>query len=160
MKKITFTSSIEVYSNNSELKEEDSTLLQVAREAVADAYAPYSQFKVGAAVLLENGKTVIGNNQENAAYPLCLCAERVALFAAASQYPNVAVKALAISAKSHNQTLDKPVAPCGSCSQAIYESEFRGKTAIRLIIQGETGEIYCLDTVKDILPLTFNADFL
>jgi len=160
MKKITFTSSIEVYSKTSELKDDDASLLQVAREAVAHAYAPYSQFKVGAAVLLENGLTIPGNNQENAAFPLCLCAERVALFAAASQYPNVTVKAIAISAKSHNQTLDRPVTPCGSCRQAIYESEFRGKSPIRLILQGETGEIYCIDSVKDILPLTFNADFL
>jgi len=160
MKKITFNTSIEVYSNNSELKETDASLLKEAKEAVNHAYAPYSQFKVGAAVLLENGTTVIGNNQENAAYPLCLCAERVALFAAASQYPDVPVKAIAISAKSQNKKLNTPVAPCGSCRQAIYESEFRGKSPIRLIIQGETGDIYCMDTIKDLLPLTFNADFL
>lgn len=160
MKKVTFTTSIEVYSNVSELTETEATLLTVAKNAVEHAYAPYSKFKVGAAVLLENGETVHGNNQENAAYPLCLCAERVALFAAASLYPNVPVKAIAISAKSQNQELDKPVTPCGSCRQAIYESEFKGNNDIRIVMQGETGDIYCANTVKDLLPFTFNADFL
>lgn len=157
---MTFTTSIEVYSNVSELIETEASLLTVAKNAVEHAYAPYSKFKVGAAVLLENGETVHGNNQENAAYPLCLCAERVALFAAASLYPNVPVKTIAISAKSQNQVLDKPVTPCGSCRQAIYESEFRCKNDIRIVIQGETGDIYCVNTIKDLLPLTFNADFL
>ncbi len=160
MKKLTFNTSIEVYSDVSELNETDASLLLAAKEAVEKAYAPYSKFKVGAAVLLENGKTILGSNQENAAYPLCLCAERVALFSAATQFPNIAVKAIAISAQSHNKQLSIPVPPCGSCRQAIYESEYRGKSPVRLIIQGEIGEIYCLDTIKDLLPLTFNADFL
>lgn len=109
---------------------------------------------------LRNGKVIIGSNQENAAFPVTLCAERVAIFAAASQYPDEAIEALAITAKSGNHVVNKPVTPCGSCRQVIHESEYRFKQPIRVILHGETGEVYVLESIKDILPLTFDAHFL
>ncbi len=160
MKKLSLTSTVEVYSSIEELSDQDAELLAQAKKAIDNAYAPYSKFKVGAALRLANGEVFLGNNQENAAYPLCLCAERVALFYAASKHPDVPVKALAISAKSGSKPLTDPVTPCGSCRQTIFESEFRNQTPIRLIMQGETGDIYCMNSIREILPLTFTADFL
>ena len=160
MKRISLESTMEVYASVDELSPQDANLLKRAKEAVSDAYAPYSNFRVGAALRLKNDKIFIGNNQENAAYPICLCAERVALFAAASVYPKEPVVSLAVTASSASKLLTDPVTPCGSCRQSISETEFRFKTPIRLIMQGETGEIYIMDSIKGLLPLTFNAEFL
>ena len=160
MKRISLESTMEVYASVDELSPQDANLLKRAKEAVSDAYAPYSNFRVGAALRLKNDKIFIGNNQENAAYPICLCAERVALFAAASVYPKEPVVSLAVTASSASKLLTDPVTPCGSCRQSISETEFRFKTPIRLIMQGETGEIYIMNSIKGLLPLTFNAEFL
>ena len=154
MKKATFTITYATYNTIEELTTFDKELLLGAKEILKTAYAPYSKFNVGCALRLANGTIVTGNNQENASYPLGLCAERVAIFAAGSQYPNQAIEALAISIKSELQLIDYPICPCGGCRQVIAESEFRHGNDIRLIVQGEKGMIYIFNSVKDILPFT------
>lgn len=138
----------------------EAALLNLATVSLKNAYAPYSNFHVGAAILLANGKMIGGSNQENAAYPMCLCAERVALSAVASQYPNEVIKTMAITVKAPNQIIGKPAMPCGSCRQALFEKEYQQKQAIRLVIRGEEGSIFCFKSVKDILPFSFDASFL
>ncbi|MGH1334782.1 MAG: cytidine deaminase [Aureispira sp.] len=160
MKKITLQTEIQEAANTSELTATDAQLLAEAKQAAEVAYAPYSNFKVGAAALLANGKIVRGCNQENAAYPVTLCGERVALFSAAAQYPDTPVLAVAITIKSANGDIDRPVPPCGSCRQVIFENEMRHQQAIRLILQGDSGSIYCIESVKDILPLVFDSSYL
>ncbi|QWX85726.1 cytidine deaminase [Cellulophaga sp. HaHaR_3_176] len=131
-----------------------------AVEARKNAYAPYSNFQVGAAVLLENGEVVIGSNQENAAYPSGLCAERVAIYHASAKYPNVIIKAVAISATSKNYVVDSPAAPCGNCRQSMIEYEQKQKLPIKILLMGEKGEVLKIDSLLDILPLAFNSSFL
>lgn len=160
MKELDIKIRVEVYETAEELSKADQLLLEKANEAVERAYAPYSDFNVGAALLLNNGEIVLGSNQENAAYPLALCAERVAIFAAATSYPDQAIESIAIRVKNRNKVLEEPVSPCGSCRQVMLESEFRHKQAMRILLQGEKGSIYLLKSVKDLLPLLFNADFL
>src|SRR6188508_1372094 len=125
MKNVEIVCRLTEFETSNQLNAEDQKLLGKARETVQNAYAPYSNFYVGAAVLLDNGVTVIGNNQENASYPLGLCAERVAIFAASAQYPGIAIKSIAITARSNQFVIDKPIAPCGACRQAIAEYEHR-----------------------------------
>jgi len=155
-KKISFTHSFNVYDSEKELNDTDKNLLLAAKEALKKAYAPYSEFYVGAAVLLANGVTVTGNNQENAAYPSGLCAERVAIFHASSQYPDQKIIAIAVSAKTNHRVLDKPISPCGACRQSISEYEGKFNSDIRLIMGGETGEVYVSDSAANLLPLTFS----
>lgn len=135
-------------------------MLQTAKEALKSAYAPYSNFFVGAAVLLENGEVIIGNNQENAAYPSGLCAERVAIFHAGAKYPGVAIKTIAISCKAQNQVINDPVSPCGACRQAIAEYETRYESPIRLVMSGEGGKVYAANSIEALLPLMFNRKYL
>lgn len=149
---------IEVASLN-ELTSEDSFLVAKAREATNNAWAPYSGFHVGAAVLLENGEVVIGNNQENAAYPSGLCAERVALFAANATYPDAAVVAIAISARNKNGLAREAVKPCGSCRQAILETEIRFDKPIHLILDGAES-INIIEGIRQLLPLSFGRSDL
>jgi cytidine deaminase len=149
-----------VYASISELAEQDRRLLELAHQSVEDAYAPYSNFRVGAAVLLANGKQIGGSNQENAAYPVCICAERVALSAAASQYPREAVTAIAVTAKSQRIRIVEPISPCGTCRQFMCEVEQKHQQDIKVILQGEDGPLYVLDTVRALLPLSFNGSFL
>jgi cytidine deaminase len=160
MKKINIAVSYLEYDGLDELIEEDRQLLEKARGAIKSAYAPYSAYHVGAAVLLENGKVFTGNNQENVAYPSGTCAERVALFYASSQYPDVPVKAIAISAKAKGFTVHSPVTPCGSCRQVMAESEGRFKNKLKLIMRGENGKINVVSGVGNLLPLMFKADEL
>ena len=157
-KKITIT--YEEFENVSELKKEDQELLNKAVEASANAYAPYSNYNVGAAVLLGNGKIITGNNQENSAYPSGLCAERVALFYASSQFPEEEILTIAITAKAKKFSIDIPVAPCGACRQVMAEYETRQKNNIRLLLMSETGKIQIINSIKDVLPLMFFADEL
>ena len=138
----------------------EEALLNLATSSLKNAYAPYSNFQVGAAILLTNGKMLGGSNQENAAYPMCLCAERVALSAVASQYPNEVIKTMAITVKAPNQIVNQPAMPCGACRQALCEKEYQQKQAIRLVIRGEIGSIFCFKSAKDILPFSFDASFL
>ncbi|MBN2261867.1 MAG: cytidine deaminase [Prolixibacteraceae bacterium] len=142
-----------------ELNNEDAYLVAKAREVANSAWAPYSNFLVGAAVELSNGKIITGNNQENAAYPSGLCAERVALFAANANYPNSPVKTIAISAFNKNGQVVEPVKPCGSCRQAILESEIRFEKPIRLILDGKK-HIYIVDGISNLLPLSFGKNDL
>ena len=157
-KKITFELSI--YHSEKELSSEDASLLQFAIKARKKAYAPYSNFQVGAAVLLANGEVVLGNNQENASYPSGLCAERVAIFHAGANYPGEIIRAIAISATSNDYEVKEPAGPCGNCRQAIAEYEYKQKSPISILMQGESGPIYKCDAINDILPLSFNNSFL
>jgi cytidine deaminase len=143
-----------------QLSEEDRQLLALAKDSLKNAHAPYSNFRVGAAALLENGVMLGGSNQENAAYPMCLCAERVALSTVASQQPNVLIKSMAITVKAANQLVTKPAMPCGSCRQALCEAENKQGQAIRIIVRGEIGMIRIFNSAKDILPFSFDASYL
>ncbi len=160
MKKLKVEISYLEYETAEELAAEDLALVNAARNAAIDAYAPYSGFHVGAAVLLENGITVTGNNQENAAYPSGLCAERVALFSAASQHPNVAIKALAITARSNEFLMNTPVTPCGACRQVMSEYETHQKKPFRIILSGQEGKVLVLDKVGSVLPFVFDGSVL
>ena len=142
-----------------ELTNDDAFLLAKAREASNNAWAPYSGFHVGAAILLENGEIILGNNQENAAYPSGLCAERVALFAANANFPDEAVEAIAISASNKNGLVANAVKPCGACRQALLESEIRFEKPIRLLLDGAE-QIFLLNGIKNLLPLSFGKDDL
>ena len=143
------------YQNIAELPENDQMLLLKARGIVSKAYAPYSGFHVGAAVLLENGEILTGNNQENSAYPSGLCAERVALFYANANYPDQVVKAIAVTAEKDGLLVNESVKPCGSCRQALAESEVRYGTPIRIILDGKDS-ILVLQGIESLLPLSFS----
>ncbi|MGC1517109.1 MAG: cytidine deaminase [Maribacter sp.] len=158
--KQTISFDIHIYSTLEELKDEDRTLMQSAVQARKKAYAPYSNFNVGAAIVLENGEIVQGNNQENASYPSGLCAERVAVFYAGAQFPGVKMKAIAISASSSQHEVTEPAAPCGNCRQSISEYEFKQGTPIKLLLMGETGKIIACGSLADLLPLGFNSSYL
>ncbi|WP_282162616.1 cytidine deaminase [Ulvibacterium marinum] len=151
---------LQVFNSLNELSQERKELIKKAVEARKNAYAPYSNFQVGAAVLLNNGKVVIGNNQENASFPSGLCAERVAVFQAGAKYPGETIRSIAISAASKRHTVDKPVAPCGNCRQSISEYEVRQKSPIELFLMGEVGQIIRCASIADILPLAFDTSFL
>jgi cytidine deaminase len=147
------------YESEKELEEADRELVNMAKQASDNAYSPYSKFSVGAAVLLENGKIIQGNNQENAAYPSGLCAERVALFFANSNFPNLKVLAIAIVAKSENSFTKMPVTPCGSCRQVISESQNRFKFPIKLILYG-TKKLIIIEDASTLLPISFGDESL
>jgi cytidine deaminase len=142
-----------------ELEPEIQVLISKAKEQIENAYAPYSGFHVGAAVLLQNGALFVGSNQENAAYPSGLCAERVALFYANAQFPGVPVKALAVAAFTNNEFLAEPVTPCGACRQVILESETRFENSIDIYLYG-TNYVYHIANAHDLLPLSFVKDSL
>lgn len=144
----------------SELDATECNLLKRASEACEKAYAPYSSFYVGAAVLLENGEIVCGSNQENAAYPSGLCAERVAMFAAASQYPGTPFIAIAITAKSKKFSVNFPVSPCGACRQVMTEYENQSHKPIKVILKGESGKIILIKNISALLPLAFNSSHI
>ncbi|WKB80237.1 cytidine deaminase [Cellulophaga lytica] len=160
MKKHTLSFDMSVYDSINELPETDKKIMLKAVEARNNAYAPYSSFFVGAAVLLENGKIVLGNNQENAAYPSGLCAERVAIYQAAAIYPNVKICSVAISATSKNYKVLEPAAPCGNCRQSMIEYEQKQKEPITLLLMGEEGSVVKCNSISDILPLAFSNSFL
>ncbi|MDX8340708.1 cytidine deaminase [Draconibacterium sp. IB214405] len=137
-----------------ELPDADQKLVLAAREASKNAYAPYSKFHVGAALLLENGEVITGSNQENADFTDGLCAERVALFYANSTYPDVAVKAIAVTAKNAHGLLEFPAQPCGSCRQVLVETEVRYNKHIRVILDGRK-HIQVLEGADNLLPFAF-----
>ncbi len=149
---------VSVYSFN-ELSESQQLLVEKAKMQLENAYAPYSGFQVGAAVELANSVVFAGNNQENSAYPSGLCAERVALFYANAQYPQIRVKAIAIAAFTNGAFLKSPVTPCGSCRQVMLESETRFDSDIEVILYG-TDEIFVIQNVKQLLPLCFEKSSL
>jgi len=160
MKQIKITSSATVYNNLNELSAKDQTLINKAIEARRNAYAPYSKFHVGAALLLDNGEIVLGNNQENAAYPSGMCAERVAIWQAGSLFPGVKIKKLAISASSTITKVDKPIGPCGACRQTLSEYEINQKEPFPVIFMGEVGEIVKTPSLLSLLPFSFDSSYL
>lgn len=143
-----------------ELQTADREVVDAARAATANSYAVYSNFNVGAAVRLSNGTIVSGSNQENAAYPSGLCAERTTLFWANSQYPNEAVETLAIAARTAQGELEMPIPPCGACRQVILETEKRFGNTIRIILYGAKQCYIIEDGIKALLPLSFDSAFL
>ncbi len=158
--KLSIVTEFDVYPSEKDLSKKDAELLAEARKILKNAYAPYSNFHVGAAILLENGKIVTGNNQENAAYPSGLCAERVAIFYAGAHYPNVGVNTIAISVKSKSVVINEPLSPCGGCRQAIAEYENKFGKNIRIIMSGEKGKIYIAKSIESLLPLMFSKKYL
>ncbi len=147
------------YNDVKELVEEEQKLILAARQASENAYAPYSNFHVGSAVLLVNGEVITGNNQENSAFTAGLCAERVALFYANANFPGVAVKTLAVTAKNSIGLVPEPVKPCGSCRQVIVETEVRFKKPIRIILDGRN-KIQVFEGIDNLLPFAFKPDSL
>jgi cytidine deaminase len=160
MKEINVTSKITVFENIQELPEIEKNLMLKAIEVRKNAYAPYSNFKVGAAILLDNGETVVGSNQENAAYPSGLCAERVAIFYAGATYPEATILKIAITAASENQKTITPIPPCGACRQSIAEYEIRQDSSIEIWFMGETGAIHQSASLKNLLPFMFDNKLL
>ena len=160
MRKKQFICPYEVYDSMEELPQPDAELMRRAHEAARSAYAPYSQFHVGAAVRLANGAIVLGNNVENAAYPSGLCAERVAMFSAMAQYPGVPFEALAVTAYSDIKPIDEPVAPCGACRQVMVEVEQVSKRPLRVLCQGDTGAVMVFDGIESLMPFIFLDKFL
>lgn len=160
MKNVEIVCRLTEYESQDNLNEEESRLIAEAKSIMIDAYAPYSHFQVGAAVLLENGIIIKGNNQENASYPIGLCAERVALFSAGANFPGIAIKSIAIAARSEKFHVDKPVSPCGACRQAIAEYEQRYKKNIRILMTGETGKILSSESIQNLLPFQFKGEEL
>ena len=159
MKEMVINTVVKVCSYD-ELTPLDREIVDAARAATANSYAVYSGFNVGAAVRLSNGIVVSGTNQENAAYPSGMCAERTTLFWANSQYPDKPVEVLAIAARTADGELERPITPCGACRQVILETEKRFNTPVRIILYG-TKECYLIDGgVKALLPLSFDAGFL
>jgi len=147
---------IDVYNHLDELEAEEQHLVIKAKEIAKKAYAPHSKFYVGAAVLLENGEIVTGNNQENVAYPSGICAERTAIFYANAQYPEQAIKTLAVAVFTNGKYAEQAVTPCGSCRQVMLEAENKSHQPMRVIMVGEK-QIYVSHSVKDLLPLSFDS---
>ena len=151
---------IQVFNSRSDLSKPIADLVDVAAKALNDAYAPYSNFYVGAAVLLEDGTVVKGSNFENASYPLCLCAERVALGSVHSQYPGAVVKSIAVTAKNPKQAVIEPVAPCGACRQVLLEYEQKQGSPLQVIMFGESGKVVICESSEQLLPMAFGHKFL
>jgi cytidine deaminase len=151
---------IEEFNSPEELTADDRELLNCAIKASDSSYSPYSHFRVGAAVRLANGELMSASNQENAAYPSGLCAERVVLFYAQAKYPDIAAEAIAVYAKSDDFMLDAPVTPCGACRQVLAEHENRHGNKIRVIMGGANGFVQITDGIESLLPLMFQLDQL
>lgn len=160
MKEITITTQFSVFDSVQELPTDIQDLMQQAVATRKNAYAPYSLFRVGVALVLDNGKIVLGSNQENAAYPSGLCAERVAIFQAGAIYPEAKILKMAITAASDNNKTTTPIPPCGSCRQSIAEYEIKQNTPIEIYFMGEIGAIYKSASLKNLLPFMFDKNFL
>lgn len=160
MEEIRRESIVKKYNSVEELSASDRELLLQAKEAVGTSYAPYSRFHVGCALILENGIVIKGSNQENIAYPSGLCAERVAIFHAGAAYPDVPVVTVAVTAKAQNYELKEPVMSCGACLQSMSEFELKFNRPIRVILQGETGDIYVAEGLRTFMPFMFWVDEL
>ena len=145
-----------VFANKNELLDNDKSLIDKAKEISEIAYCPYSEFRVGAAVLLDNGEIFTANNQENAAYPQGLCAERIALFYAMAQCPNQKIKSIAIYGNPKHFELTHFISPCGGCRQVMQEYEQRGGEKIRILLSGNAGEVLLVDGIENLLPFQFS----
>lgn len=148
------------YTSVNELSDDDRALLEEAKKSVATSYAPYSKFHVGCALRLNNGVIIKGSNQENIAYPSGLCAERVAIFSAGATYPDQPVQAMAITVKAEDFEVKEPIMSCGACLQSMSEFELKFKQPMRIILQGETGDIYVAEGLKTFMPYMFWLDEL
>lgn len=157
MNKESYQFSFDVYNTVDELNEQDAKLLKSSREVTGTAYAPYSNFKVGAVALLANGKTVTGTNQENASYPVGICAERGLLASVASLYPGEAIDTIAISYNNTKGESSHPISPCGMCRQSLVEYEERVNQPIRLILSGLDGKVVIVEKAGSLLPLSFGS---
>ena len=160
MKEINTGTSAFIFQDIDELSTVDKNLMEAAIQAAKNAYAPYSGFSVGAALLMEDNSIITGNNQENAAYPSGMCAERVAIWKAGSSYPNKKVKKIAITAVSSNKKLDKPVGPCGACRQTLLEYEVNQKEAMEIFFMGEIGNVVKANSIASLLPFSFDSSYL
>ena len=160
MKQVNITTTFSVFDSKEELSTALLDLMNQAIEIRKKAYAPYSKFRVGCAILLDNGKIVLGSNQENAAYPSGLCAERVAICQAGAIYPEAKIIKMAISATSDEKPVLAPIPPCGACRQSISEYEFKQETPIEIYFMGESGEVYKSDSLKNLLPFMFDKNYL
>ncbi len=160
MKNLKIGFEVTVFDSSKELNKHDGILMNRAVFARQQAYAPYSNFLVGAAILMANGEIVTGNNQENASYPSGLCAERVAVFYAGARFPGIEIKTIAITATSATHRVTQPVAPCGNCRQSIAEYENKQQSPISILFMGETGEVIKSNSIADLLPFAFSSSFL
>ena len=155
MKKVELSTEVFVYEDLNELQDIEIKLLEKAQEALSKAYAPYSEFLVGSAVLLDNGEILNGANQENAAYSTCICAERTVLSAAASLYPNIKPIMISVVIKNLNKEQSKPAAPCGECRQYIFEIENRYQSEIPILMKAQSDKVYKVASASQLLPLAF-----
>ncbi len=160
MKEIRIESTLLVFESIDELSTDIRSLMLKAIEARENAYAPYSKFKVGAAIYLDNDKVVIGSNQENASYPSGLCAERTAIYYAGAKYPDSKIKTIAVTAASQRQKTKTPIPPCGACRQAISEYEVKQNSPIEIYFMGEEGEVVKSNSLENLLPFVFKKNSL
>lgn len=160
MKEVKIQTTLEVYNDLSELSLDIQDLMQSAVEARNNAYAPYSKFNVGAAILLNNKEVIIGSNQENASYPSGLCAERTAIYYAGAKYPDSKILKMALTASSQNQVTDKPIPPCGACRQTIAEYEIKQEQPIEIYFMGAKGKVVKSNSLANLLPLLFESSVL
>jgi cytidine deaminase len=160
MKEVKIESVLEVFENFDELPQDIALLMKQAMNAREKAYAPYSNFSVGAAILLNNDEVVTGNNQENASYPSGLCAERTAIYYAGAQFPDAKIIRMALTAGSRVHQTVTPIPPCGACRQAIAEYEVKQDAPIEIYFMGETGKVVKSKSLANLLPLIFDKSFL
>ena len=160
MKSLNFEFQYTSHPDSSTLQKEDQELLEIAHQQLSKAYAPYSEFHVGAALRLENQAVTFGANQENASYSLCMCGERVAINNASVNHPGEKIITIAIVAKSKHLKINKPVTPCGACRQVICEFELKQDHPIRLLLQSDTDEVLEIPSAKSLLPIYFDGSFL
>ena len=160
MKEIKLETKLSVFESFEELSQSEKDFMNQAIEIRKKAYAPYSKFLVGAAIVLDNGVVLQGSNQENAAYPSGLCAERVVIFYAGANYPNNKIVKLFISATPSNRDSENPIPPCGSCRQSIAEYEIKQDLPIEIYFMGAKGAIYKSDSLKNLLPFMFDKSNL
>ena len=160
MREIKIETVLEVYNSIEELPKDIQELMQSSIHARNNAYAPYSKFNVGAAILLDNNEIVIGSNQENASYPSGLCAERTAIYYAGAKYPKAKMLKMALTASSQRQLTDKPIPPCGACRQAIAEYEVKQSLPIEIYFMGAKGKVVKSKSLSNLLPLIFESSVL
>ncbi len=160
MKEIQIETKLSVFESFEELSNSEKEFMNQAIEIRKKAYAPYSKFQVGAAIVLDNGVVLQGSNQENAAYPSGLCAERVVIFYAGANYPNNKITKLFISATPSDRDSENPIPPCGSCRQSIAEYEIKQDLPIEIYFMGAKGAVYKSNSLKNLLPFMFDKSNL
>ena len=160
MKELKIESTLFVFDSLQDVPEDIKNLMNHAIKARNNAYAPYSNFNVGAAILLDSGEIISGSNQENASYPSGLCAERTAIYYAGAKYPDSKMMKMAITASSQNNPTKSPIPPCGACRQAISEYEVKQELPIEIYFMGETGKVIKSNSIANLLPFVFDKSFL